>query len=308
MNKDNKIVIILSKKKVLTGIIIALIAIFLITMIVLLSKSKNDDKKDNNSSSNVVEKNETKKEEAKDTTNKDTEKKETDTKKEEDKEDKKDDKKKDEEGDPNTSKFPDLTGLTLEEAIDKLNKAHIASDYTIQREDSELKKGVVVRTEPKAGTALPNEGKIQIVFYLSNGSKKFTLEDYEGKDFEQTKKYLDERGIVVKVEFKKPNYERENVPQNMIIGQSVAAGKELKAGDSITLYLAKGSVKYPDFTTGSYVLKDVQDFCNMYGIKLKVLYDEVTTYEDGLVFYQDGCLPGKEVVAGCEMTIKIAQH
>ncbi len=307
MNKDNKIVIILSKKKVLTGIIIALIVIFLITMIVLIGKSKNSDNNEKNSTK-VVEKKETKKEEKKETTKKDTDKKDTDTKKDDKKDDQKDDKKKEEEViDPNAPKFPDLTGLTLEEATDKLNKAHIASDFTIQREDSELKKGVVVRTEPKAGTPLP-EGKLQIVFYLSNGSKKFVLEDYEGKDFDETKKILEARGIVVKVEFKKPNYERDNVPQNMIIGQSVAAGKELKAGDSITLYLAKGSVKYPDFTNGHYVLKDVQEFCDMYGVKLTVLYDEVTTYEDGLVFYQDTCMPGDEVEAGCEMTIKIAQH
>ncbi len=65
---------------------------------------------------------------------------------------------------------------------------------------------------------------------------------------------------------------------------------------------------YPDFTDGTYTLDKVQSFCDKYGIKLTVLYDEVTTYEDGVVFYQDGCMPGEKVVAGCEMTIKIAQH
>ena len=298
MNKDNKIVIILSKKKVLTGIIIALAVLFLITTVVLISKSRNSNK-DNDSE--VVEKKESsKKETEKDTSKKDTDKKETDKKDNKDKDN-------DKEEDDDTPKFPDLTGLTLEEATDKLNKAHIKSTYTIQREDSELAKGIVVRTEPKAGTALP-EGELEIVFYLSNGSKKYTLEDFEGKDFNETKKYLENRGIKVKVEFKKPDYERNDVPQNMVIGQSPSAGKELKAGDTVTLYLTKGSVKYPDFTNGHYVLKDVQEFCDMYGIKLTVLYDEVTTYEDGKVFYQDTCMPGDEVEAGCEMTIKVAQH
>ena len=291
MNKDNKIVIILSKKKVLTGIIAVLVVVFLVTTVVLISKSRNDSKSSN---SEVVEKKEaTKKEEKKDTSNKEIDKKDTE--------------KKDSKEDENTPKFPDLSGLSLEEATDKLNKARIKSSYTIQREDSELAKGTVVRTEPKAGTPL-EEGELTIVFYLSNGSKKYTLEDFEGKDFIETKKYLEARGIKVKVEFKKPNYERDNVPENMIIGQDPTQGKELKAGDSVVLYLAKGSVKYPDFTDGSYVLKDVQDFCDMYGIKLKVFYDEVTTYDDGLVYYQDGCLPGEDVETGCEMNIGIAQH
>ena len=67
-------------------------------------------------------------------------------------------------------------------------------------------------------------------------------------------------------------------------------------------------LRYPNFTDGTYTLDKVQAFCDKYGIKLTVLYDEVTTYEDGLVFYQDGCMPGEKVVPGCEMTIKVAQH
>ena len=50
------------------------------------------------------------------------------------------------------------------------------------------------------------------------------------------------------------------------------------------------------------------DFCEEYGIKLDVLMDEVTEYEDGKVFYQDGCLPGEAVETGCEMSIKVAKH
>ncbi len=203
-------------------------------------------------------------------------------------------------------KLPDLTGMSVEEATAKLNKENISSNYSLQRVDSELKKGTIVRTEPEAGA--PIEGTIDIVFYLSNGNKKTVIEDYEGKDYKEIKKYLEARDIIVKVETKEANYEREDVPVDMIIGQSVEAGKELKSGSVITLYVEKLSVKYPNFTDGNYRLEQVQEFCNTYGIKLEVLYDEVTEYEDGLVFYQDTCMPGEEVKTGCEMTIKIAQH
>lgn len=225
-------------------------------------------------------------------------------KKEEEKKEK--EKEKEKEEDKNLPKFPDLTGLTVEEAAAKLNSLNISSNYSIQREDSELKKSVIVRTDPVAGS--PVEGTIDIVFYLSNGNKSFEIEDYEGKDYKEIKKYLEERGVNVTIRRRTPSYERTDVPEDMIIDQSVAAGKTLKSGGSIILYVARVNAKYPNFTDGKYTLEDVQKYCDENELKLNVLYDEVTTYEDGLVFYQDGCLPGEEVKSGCEMTIKVAKH
>ena len=224
-------------------------------------------------------------------------------------EEKKEQKKQEEEKkkeEKNLPKLPDLTGLTVEEAAAKLNAANISSNYTIKREDSDLRKDVIVRTEPEAGTDV--EGTIDLVFYLSKGNTKVVIDDYEGKSYKEVKAYLEARDIKVRFEMREPNYERDNVPDDMIIGQSVEAGASLKAGDIIVLYIPKGSVKYPDFTDGNYTLKDVQAFCEEYGIKLDVLMDEVTEYEDGKVFYQDGCLPGEAVETGCEMSIKVAKH
>ena len=94
----------------------------------------------------------------------------------------------------------------------------------------------------------------------------------------------------------------------MIIGQSVEAGTQFKNGGTITLYVDSLDLKYPNFTDGSYTAADVEKFCKTYGIKLEKLEDEVTTYEDGKVFYQEGCLPGEAVKTDCEMTIKVAKH
>ena len=283
-----------------TFIIIAVVLFFLVagvTTILIVNSNKK-----------TAEKVEEKQQETKNDTSKDSSKKEDSSSKTDKKDDKDKDKDKEKEEDNNLPKLPDLTGMTVEEATAKLNSERIASDFTIQREDSDLKSGVIVRTEPKAGSPLPTEEKLQIIFYLSNGKKKIVIEDYEGKDYKEVKKYLEDRGIKVTLKQKTPDYERTDVPDGMIVDQSVAAGKELKSGDSIILYIPKLNVKYPNFTDGTYRLADVQKFCDQYDIKLTVLYDEVTTYEDGLVFYQDGCMPGEEVKAGCEMTIKIAQH
>ena len=228
--------------------------------------------------------------------------------KEKEKKEKEKEQKEQKEKDEKLPKLPDLKGMTVEEATNKLNSENIDSDFTIKREDSDLKKGVIVRTEPEAGSTLPTEEKLQIVFYLSNGNKAFTVEDYEGKDYKTVKKALEEKGVVVTIKRQDPSYERTDVPEDMVIGQSVEAGKELKSGGSITLYVARVNAKYPNFTDGNYTLEDVQKYCDENDIKLTVLYDEVTTYDDGKVFYQEGCMPGETVKSGCEMTIKIAKH
>ena len=172
-------------------------------------------------------------------------------------EEKKEQKKQEEEKkkeEKNLPKLPDLTGLTVEEAAAKLNAANISSNYTIKREDSDLRKDVIVRTEPEAGTDV--EGTIDLVFYLSKGNTKVVIEDYEGKSYKEVKAYLEARDIKVRFEMREPNYERDNVPDDMIIGQSVEAGTSLKAGEIIVLYIPKG-------TKDAFYLTDFGRFTNI---------------------------------------------
>lgn len=74
-------------------------------------------------------------------------------------------------------------------------------------------------------------------------------------------------------------------------------------------------VVYPDFTTGEYELKDVQAFCDKYGLKLEVYYNEPDGTQipsgkmprENTVFVQ---MPasGEKVVKGDTLEITIARY
>jgi len=74
-------------------------------------------------------------------------------------------------------------------------------------------------------------------------------------------------------------------------------------------------IVYPDFTTGEYELKDVQAFCDKYGLKLEVSYNEPDGTQipsgkmpkENTVFVQ---IPasGEKVVKGDTLEITIARY
>ncbi|UKI28088.1 MAG: PASTA domain-containing protein [Bacilli bacterium] len=75
-------------------------------------------------------------------------------------------------------KVPDVAGLTLEEAIKEVEKRGLK--YTTKdEENADIEEGVVIRTEPKAGSTKTKGSTITIV--ESSGKEYLLLEDYTGK-------------------------------------------------------------------------------------------------------------------------------
>ena len=77
-------------------------------------------------------------------------------------------------------KVPDVAGLTLEEAIKEVEKRGLK--YTTKdEENADIEEGVVIRTEPKAGSTKTKGSTITIV--ESSGKEYLLLEDYTGKNY-----------------------------------------------------------------------------------------------------------------------------
>ena len=232
-------------------------------------------------------------------------------KKNDSKEDKEVEPKKEEEINDGVLRVPELRGLTIEEAIKKLNEKRITSKYSIKRIDSDQRRDTIVKTEPEVNT--PIEGDLEIVFYLSKGVKNFTVENYVGKNVGEVKKSIEAAGIEVIVQEKE--YSGDKYEESQIIAQSIKAGVKIGEGDSIILYVPVSELRYPDFTNGSYTEEQVRSFCNEYEIKLDVLYDEPDGTQipsgnlpkEGRVFYMDKTT--KDVVKkGDTLTIKVARY
>ena len=202
------------------------------------------------------------------------------------------------------SNIPDVSGLTTKEAIAKLNEEGFdVNDEQKEVSDPSIPAGKVVKTSPEAGSKR-TKGTI-VTLYISTGDVKHEIADYNGKNYKEVKGELEAYKIVVNIE-KRDVSESDNYDPEVIIGQDVAAGEFLRAGDIITLYIPNVIVTYPDFTNGSYTVAKVQAFCDKYGVTLKIIEDINSSYNEGSIFYQSRAA-GKTVVADSELTIKIAK-
>ena len=197
-------------------------------------------------------------------------------------------------------KVPDVTGLTLEEAIKKVEKQGLK--YTTKdEENADIEEGKVIRTEPKAGSTKTKGSTITIV--ESSGKEYLLLEDYTGKNYYEIKAKLELKGIKVEMKTKEvENTSDYKDKEEQIIDQEPKPDKEketkLYANDSVTLYIPEVDV-YPDMVKEKWTLSKVQDFDkenNLYiafknAIKMinKDNKEEILVYDKSLNIYDIAC-------------------
>ena len=203
-------------------------------------------------------------------------------------------------------KVPDVTGLSVNKAADKLEKSgfkvssKIKTDYT-----DEVKKGKVSKTDPEAREVVKKGTTITI--YKSKGSEKVSVEDYTGKNYLKVQATLEVKGITVLIDYKavddKSKYKGK---ENLIIDQSVKKGSNLIKGDTITLFLPKITKDYPDFVKEAWTVDEVQKFCDEYGVKLEIEEVEDDTKDEGTVVYQSRPA-GSEIADKVSIKIKVTK-
>lgn len=199
--------------------------------------------------------------------------------------------------------IPDVTGLTEEEAVKKLQEEGFNVKDEIETvSSSEIEEGHVVKTNPIIGSKRIKG--TEVTLYISEGDAKITLENYVGQDFNYVKGLLEGKGIRVLEE--KRDTDDENAEANKIIGQSAEAGSKLAVGDFITLYIPNID-KYPDFTDGSYTADTVKEYLKNYNVSVTVIEKEDTTHTKGIVIEQSR-KPGDPIVRGAGITITVAKE
>ena len=195
---------------------------------------------------------------------------------------------------------PDVTGMTVKEAVKELQDAgFVISDEQKEISSDEIPEGDVVKTAPAAGTKKSKNSTITL--YISAGSVTVEIEDYTGLDYREVKGNLEAKGIIVLVN-KKEVEKDSNLSENEIIEQDVAPGEHLGKGSTITLYIPDVVTEYPDFTDGTWTVQDVQNFCDEYNVKLVIQY--VKTYDEGVIGKQSRP-EGYTIVGGTSLTIYV---
>ena len=84
--------------------------------------------------------------------------------------------------------------------------------------------------------------------------------------------------------------------KQLVIDQSVKQGEKLSKGEKIVLYIPKILSTYPDMVTDSWTLDRAEEFCEKYGLTIKVTYKE-SDGEENIILAQSP-KAGEEVFDG----------
>ena len=203
-------------------------------------------------------------------------------------------------------KIPDVSNLTLEEAETTLrDKGFKIASETKDATSDTVEVGSVVKTSPAGGRTV-KEGSM-ITLYISVGEGGYTLEDFKGKNYLEVKGYLENTYKLYVEVIEDEVDDPDKAGTGEILKTEPEAGAVLKEGDTIKIHIPDSSVVYPDFTSGDYSLKDIENFANKYGINLSVEYTETNEYEVGKIYKQSRDA-GSVVTKNAELKIYIASE
>lgn len=200
-------------------------------------------------------------------------------------------------------KVPNVAGMSVIDAENVLKDAGFEVNVNIEKEQSEVEKGKVIRTEPQEGRSIKKGSLITI--YESLGKEVYTVEDYTGANYIEIQTILETMyHLKVKIEKKDVDMSKEYDEQE-IVDQSVEPGVQLAEGDEITLYIPNIVDGYPNMVEEGWTVEDVQNFCNQYNITLTIEYQETSQYTPGMIISQSRA-PKTPIVSGSTFKIVVA--
>ncbi len=200
---------------------------------------------------------------------------------------------------------PDCKNLKVTACEKKLQKVGFEVNTKIKSiSSSDIEKNRVVKTDPAKGRSVKKGTKVTI--YKSKGEEIIKLEDYTKQNANSVKTLLETKyGLTVTIEKKEVSDGTKEYDDDEIIGQSLAAGSEVKKGDSLILYVPNIVEKIPDMVEEKWNLSDVEAFCNKYGLNLETKEEETTAYSEGTIISQN--LPkNREITKGMTLRVTVA--
>ncbi len=202
--------------------------------------------------------------------------------------------------------IPDVSNLSVVDAERTLKDLNLrVSSETKEISSGTITSGNVVKTSPQIGRSV-KEGT-EITLYVSTGENGYIVEEnLKGQNYREVKGVLEKMYdlyVLVKEEEADGDFNADE-----IIRTEPEAGTHLTKGDTITLFIPDMNTEYPDFTTNDYTLKQIEEWCEKYGVEfLEPIYTETDEYPAGTI-YDQSQKKGTTVVKGQTLRIYIAEE
>lgn len=150
---------------------------------------------------------------------------------------------------PKPIKLPDYVGSSYEETVESLTAKGIEkSQITRKEEYSDEEAGTIIKQSPDSGSDVVI-GDTQITFTVSRGPRETesseqstdsttetTLQDLSGYSQKDAENYLKNLGV----QYTEATEKNDSVQKNTVIRTEPAAGKALKAGNTVKIILSAG--------------------------------------------------------------------
>ncbi|MDA5280113.1 Stk1 family PASTA domain-containing Ser/Thr kinase [Streptomyces sp. NPDC054904] len=145
---------------------------------------------------------------------------------------------------PEVVSVPDLKGRPLEEAKAELTKVGLAPGIVTQAFSQDVAQGSVISTDPAGGQRRAPDTAVALI--VSKG-RPVQVPNVTGRTVDQAREALEGLGLTVKTA---PEQVNSPSAPGTVANQSVLAGAQAAAGDTVTLTLSKGprQVQVPDVT------------------------------------------------------------
>ena len=195
--------------------------------------------------------------------------------------------------------MPNVVGLSLEEAQQKLSDAGFKLDDKGPQMSPDVAEGLVASQDPKAGTPMRKGGSVSI--WISSGNGPVPLPNVVGLDRVTAVDMLESLGLQVLVE-DEPTDDQSKI--NYVQRQDPAPGPEVQPGSTVTIWVAvpNNIVKVPNLVGMSRAAAET----NLVSLGLVPKVTEVDSeLPGGTVITQDPA-PGTELQAGDQVAIEVS--
>ncbi|WP_031153018.1 Stk1 family PASTA domain-containing Ser/Thr kinase [Streptomyces erythrochromogenes] len=197
---------------------------------------------------------------------------------------------------PEVVSVPNLKGRPLEEAKQELARTGLAPGVVTQAFSQDVAQGSVISTNPAGGEKRAPD--TAVAFVVSKG-RPVPVPGVTGLPFEQAKGTLEGLGLKVVTA-----PEQVNAPSDpgTVANQSIGAGTQAAAGDTITLTVSKGPRQLPVPNVVGQDVDDARRTLEAAGFKVKVDRPLITFSK---TVDAQSVLPGQTAAEGLTITIRI---
>lgn len=201
-------------------------------------------------------------------------------------------------------KVPDLYGLTVEQAealLEELGDDYKGFTITVDvYENNSAEKDTIISQTPEAEKTVKGAREIKVT--LSSGSGVVILGNYMGETYIKIEKDLTNKGL----EVVKSEENSDNFPSGIIVRQDPESGTSLSPGDTVTLYVSKGSANAVVPNVVGLSEADARTLIERSGLAVgEVVHESNSKYVKGLV-YDQGYTAFTKVPEGTKVDIFVS--